>query len=428
MRSIASLRTVGPVLALAALAPGTARAAASDDEKALAMERLTWMFESGCHGTDVKEWSRLVDFLRTGPTDQVRSEAARRLVTLATENPVPATTDRQRIEDASRGKVETDKVRSALGRIARDRRAHERARHHASTALEEIACLVDMKQIADRRGAGGSWRSVLRYLQTGPTASVQQTAARVLATMDRREVAQALVDIAADTEEQRQVRGTAVRALAGMASLLRDEDITRILASDEKGWSVAHALVDEVAGASNLGLEQVQAILERYDRAEHSQKVPVVNFAGTQLKTHKGGQFDREIRPVLKEFLTSRARALSPEQLERDPNLRWMLARALEDNRIPGAVELYVDCLREQLENREKGKSFAPLLYLRSLEALTGESMGYNRRLRPEDPATLEACDKWLAWWEANKVDVRYKLPEEASTEPAAGREAKAVR
>jgi len=188
------------VLLLMAFTSTLAQAATTDEERALATERLMWIAESSNKGTLTKEWMRLVDFVRTGPTELVRLQAANTLVRRSTARPVPATTVRQKIEDdvAGVGTLQTDKVKRALGRIVRDRRADERAKHYARTALEEIKRLIKIKEVFDRKGAGTSWKLLVTYLRTGPTETVRIAAADVLATFKRKAVKDALIAVAVE--------------------------------------------------------------------------------------------------------------------------------------------------------------------------------------------------------------------------------------
>jgi len=387
--------------------PAVARAATSEDDSKLEMERMTWIADSSNKGTLAKEWMRLVDFVRTGPTELVRLQAANILVRRSTARPVPATTVRQKIWDnmAGVGTLQTDKVKRALGRIVRDRRADERAKHYARTALEEIARLIKIKEVFDRKGAGTSWKLLVTYLRTGPTETVQMAAADALATFKREAVKDALVGVAVDTKVHNMARGKAMRALKGHAELMSDEDVESIMRADEKGWNVANDLLQSVAGRSDLSVEQVKKILARYTL--RSFRVPIIIFVETQLTHHKHEKFNREVRPSLEAFLFSAGRKVGGDP----PNLRPLIARALDRAKLPGAVELYVECLREDVARQKAGKSFDPLAYIKTLRRLTGQSMGYDCKLKADDPANLEACQGWFAWWEANKKDARYSLP-----------------
>ena len=267
--------------------------------------------------------------------------------------------------------------------------------------------LAYIRGISRKGTAAENWYFLVACVRAGPTEAVQLAAADALATVKTKRVKDALVAIASDEKAQRMARSMAVRGLKGHVELLEDEDIERILRSDERTWTVFAGTLRELASRADLSLKEVRAIIDRYKAVGPNTKKNIAYFAGQHLKFHKGEDFDGEIRPVLEQFLIDRAHGVGSGS----PNLCPLVARMMAENHVPGAVEMLIRAVRHVLEAMKKGTLYSPPSFLRPLRTLTGESMGYNRRLRATDAKNVDAMKKWLAWWEKNKDNPKFRLP-----------------
>lgn len=277
----------------------------------------------------------------------------------------------------------------------------------------ERSRLVNIKRIASSRSARKEWRTLLTYLRTGPTFKVRLRSANLLMRVSNEQLKDALVKIASGRDGKGGARQAAVRALRGSARLMTDEDVEKILSSDEGMRAVFVDTLTDLASRADLSLKQVQAILDRYDKGASNvrgnRNVGIVLFAGTHLKSHKGEPFDEEIRPVLEQFFIDCARKAGSEP----PNLRPFIGLKMAENGVPGAVEVLIESLTDHLHHQEGAAGlYHPAFLLESLRRFTGTSMGYDeKKMKPGDPEAVQAIARWFAWWRENKDKAEYRLP-----------------
>ncbi len=276
------------------------------------------------------------------------------------------------------------------------------------------ARIARLDKIRDDGTAKKNWREIVGYLRTGPTTPVRRRCGLLLAKVRTAEVRRALLAIAPNKAEDRRARQCAVTGLVGHARSLKDEDIEKMLKSDEKMNSVLIGVMVDVAPKCDLSLAQVNRILARYKKSKNwNIDVGVVLFAGRYLKNHEDEKSKRETRPVLVRFLymCARRKEIAPA------NLRPNVARGLMDSKLPGAVEVFIQCLRDDLKRQAKGgMKCRPTYTMATLRKLTGQSLGYDgKTMKAGSTASIAASRKWIAWWEKNKENPKYKLPDKTA-------------
>lgn len=268
-----------------------------------------------------------------------------------------------------------------------------------------------IRRIVDSGTAAQSWRTLVAYVRTGPTYDVRIRSALALRKVRTAEVKDALVKIASDKSAPLHARMSAVQGLKGHTSILTDEDIETILRSDEDMRAVFVDTLTDLASRANLSLEQVEAITGRYDRGKKKVRgninVAIILFAGKHLKAHKGETFDRDIRPVLERFLVDCALKAG----RKPSNLRPFIAQMMAENGIQGAVEVCIQCLKDDVEAYPRERKIRHGYVLKILKAQTGQDMGFDGKLDLSDPESLELLKTWLAWWDKNKQKPEYRLP-----------------
>jgi hypothetical protein len=285
--------------------------------------------------------------------------------------------------------------------------------------------LANIRRITAAKAERTEWRTLLSYFKAGPSTKVRYESARALSRVSDPDLKASLVTIASDTEEKPGVRTYSVIALRGSARHLTDEDIESILASDEGMRAVFVGALTDLAPDAELSDEQIGRILNRYDggpaNVRGNRNVGIVNFVGRYLARHRGDRFDADVRPVLERFLFKCARSAGAEP----PNLRSTIGRVMAANNMPGAVEVLIESLKDEIDRtRERGQVFRREYPLRVLGRVTGKSMVTEEEKKgPDAPAPAEIARRWLEWWERNRHDPQYRLPpEEAPRGPDARR------
>ena len=278
-------------------------------------------------------------------------------------------------------------------------------------ATVERLRLAFIKRITSGKQEAKHWRTLIYYVRTGPTGKVQSASIQALNSVKTQKVKDALLDIAVGKYKKTYsvvesvAQGTALRGLEAHVKLIEDKDIELLL---EKAPRYIVAILVDVASQAKLSQGLVRSIIQRYS-GERPDRVAIVLFAAAHLKAHKHDkEFAKNIRPVLEEFLIACAHSapLHP------PNLLYHLSRLMAKNDIPGAVEALMKALKFELNrHRFRGAPMPPTSIYPHLQRLTGTSMGYNRKLKYNDPEHSKVGDKWLEWWDENKSDPKYKLP-----------------
>ncbi len=280
------------------------------------------------------------------------------------------------------------------------------------TALDRSR-LASIKRITDAKSEGTQWHKLLTYFRTGPSTKVRYESARALSRVCDLELKAALVKIASDAKERPGTRTYSIIALRGSVRHMTDDDIESVLTSDEGMRAVFVDTLTQLAAEADLSLEQVERIIERYDKGpanvRGNRNVGIVKFAGRHLANHRGIGLDAEVRPVLVRFLVRCARSAGAKPSDLRPSIGHMMA----ENEIPGAVEVLVGALKDDLaRQKRRGQPYRAGYAVGLLRQASGDSMVTDEEKRaPEGPDGSKIAGRWLAWWDKNRKNPQYRLP-----------------
>jgi hypothetical protein len=273
--------------------------------------------------------------------------------------------------------------------------------------------LADIKRITNAKTEQAQWRTLLSYFKAGPSTKVRLESANALARACDLELKKALVKIATDEKGPSALRFFSTIALGGSVRYLTDEDIEAMLASDEKMGSVFVPTLTDLAPGAELSLEQVKRIIEKYDdgpaNVRGNRNVGVVGFVGGYLAHHRADRLSDEVRPVLTRFLLRCAHSAGAEPR----NLRPSIGRVMAENKVPGAVEVLIESLKDDLaEAKRCGRPYEAGYLVALLGQVAGASVvTENEKKSRNAPDGPEIARRWLAWWEQNRSNPGYRLP-----------------
>jgi hypothetical protein len=263
-----------------------------------------------------------------------------------------------------------------------------------------------IKQIEEIRTAktiAKEWKVVLQHFKETKSSAVADICVETLREVKNVEFKNELVAIVIDSKVNVANRHQAVQMLSGIFEILTSEDIDKLL--------VERDLISPVFDlACNVVLtpKQYNTVFERYTSLGGNDKVLIISFVNCQLKKFSTESFKREIAPVLREFVIECAKGAGPVP----PNLRPIIAWVMANHKVTGAAEVAIQSLKDGSDRYRTNGDFTDLpLLIKTLSIITGETRGFDEKLKPEDPKNLAAVEKWFEWWESNKNDEKLKLP-----------------